>query len=82
MPTEVSELDVYDGRILAELQRDARITRPNSAAGAPAVGHGARAQARAQWRDQGIRRRVIISGWERHRAVVRVGRVEYARVVS
>ncbi len=84
--TETSEFDSYDARILAELQRDARITMAQLGRlvhlSQPAVTErvrklelcgaikGYRAQVDYQRLGYGIR------------AIVRVGRAEYARVVK
>jgi Lrp/AsnC family leucine-responsive transcriptional regulator len=86
MPTEVPEIDAYDSRILAELQRDARISMAELGRrvhlSQPAVTErvrklelqgvvkGYRAVVDCQRLGYGIR------------AMVRVGRVEYARVVK
>lgn len=86
MTTEVSEFDQYDGRILGELQRDARITMAELGRrvhlSQPAVTErvrkmemsgvikGYRAEVDYQRLGYGIR------------AIVRVGRAEYVRVVK
>ena len=86
MATETPELDAHDGRILAELQRDARITMAELGRrvhlSQPAVTErvrklelsgyikGYRAVVDPQRLGYGIR------------AIVRVGRAEYARVVK
>ncbi len=86
MVTEVSEFDHYDSRILGELQRDARITMAELGRrvhlSQPAVTErvrklemsgvikGYRAEVDYQLLGYGIR------------AIVRVGRAEYARVVK
>lgn len=86
MATEVPEIDSYDARILAELQADARISMAELGRrvhlSQPAVTErvrklelqgvirGYRAQVDLQRMGYGIR------------AMVRVGRVEYARVVK
>jgi len=86
MQTEVSEFDAYDSRILAELQRDARITMAELGRrvhlSQPAVTErvrklelsgvikGYRAEVDYQRLGYGIR------------AIIRVARAEYARVVK
>lgn len=86
MPTEVPELDVHDAHILAELQRDARISMAELGRqvqlSQPAVTErvrkleiagfirGYRAVVDSQRLGYGIR------------AILRVGRVEYARILG
>src|SRR3954470_23642040 len=86
MPTEVSDLDVYDGRILAELQRDARISMAE-------LGRRVHlSQPAVTERVRKLELNGVIKGYRAVvdyqrlgygiRAVVRVGRVEYARVIK
>ena len=86
MPTEVSEFDTYDSRILAELQRDARITMAELGRrvhlSQPAVTERVR-----KLELNGViksYRAVVDYGRLGYgiRAMVRVGRAEYARVVK
>lgn len=85
MPTEVSEFDGYDHRILAELQRDARITMAELGRrvhlSQPAVTERVR-KLELSGVVKGYRAEVDLQrlGYA-IRAIVRVGRVEYARVV-
>jgi len=86
MPAEISGIDAYDARILAELQRDARISMAELGRrvhlSQPAVTERVR-----KLELQGVIRgyRAVVD-YERLgygiRAIVRVGRVEYARVVK
>ena len=86
MPAEISGIDAYDARILAELQRDARISMAELGRrvhlSQPAVTERVR-----KLELQGVIRgyRALVD-YERLgygiRAIVRVGRVEYARVVK
>ena len=86
MPTEVPELDAYDARILAELQRDARTSMAELARqvhlSQPAVTERVR-KLELQGVIKGYR---AVVDYQRLgygiRAIVRVGRVEYARVVK
>jgi Lrp/AsnC family leucine-responsive transcriptional regulator len=74
--TEVSDLDVYDGRILAELQRDARITMAEL---------GRRVHLSQPAVTERVRKLELNGVIKGYRAVVdyqRLGRVEYARVVK
>ena len=86
MPTEVPEIDAYDARILAELQRDARITMAE-------LGRRVHlSQPAVTERVRKLELQGVIKGYRAvvdHqrlgygiRAIVRVGRVEYARVVK
>ena len=86
MATEVSDLDVYDGRILAELQRDARVTMAE-------LGRRVHlSQPAVTERVRKLELNGVIKGYRAVvdlqrlgygiRAIVRVGRVEYARVVK
>ena len=85
MLTETSELDSYDGRILAELQRDARITMAELGRrvhlSQPAVTERVR-KLELSGVIKGYRA-VVDAGRLGYgiRAIVRVGRAEYARVV-
>ncbi len=86
MSSESSEIDAYDARILAELQRDARISMAELGRrvhlSQPAVTERVR-----KLELQGVIRgyRAVVD-YQRLgygiRAIVRVGRVEYARVVK
>ncbi|HYD75266.1 Lrp/AsnC family transcriptional regulator [Ramlibacter sp.] len=86
MTTEVSEIDAYDARILAELQRDARISMAELGRrvhlSQPAVTERVR-KLELQGVIKGYR---AVLDYQRLgygiRAIVRVGRVEYARVVK
>ena len=86
MFTDVSEIDAYDSRILAELQRDARISMAELGRrvhlSQPAVTERVR-KLELQGVIKGYRAAV---DYQRLgygiRAIVRVGRVEYARVVK
>ena len=86
MPTEVPELDAYDARILSELQGDARISMAELGRrvhlSQPAVTERVR-KLELQGVIKGYRAMV---DYQRLgygiRAIVRVGRVEYARVVK
>ena len=86
MSTETPELDAHDGRILAELQRDARITMAELGRrvhlSQPAVTERVRKLEMSGF-VKGYR---AIVDYQRLgygiRAIVRVGRVEYARVVK
>lgn len=86
MSTEDSSLDVYDGRILAELQQDARISMAELGRrvhlSQPAVTERVR-KLELQGVIKGYR---ALVDYQRLgygiRAIVRVGRVEYARVVK
>jgi Lrp/AsnC family transcriptional regulator, leucine-responsive regulatory protein len=86
MTTEVSEFDNYDSRILAELQRDARITMAELGRrvhlSQPAVTERVR-KLEMSGVVKGYRAEVDVTrlGYG-IRAIVRVGRVEYARVVK
>ncbi len=86
MATEVSEFDVYDSRILGELQRDARITMAEL---------GRRVHLSQPAVTERVRKLELCGVVKGYRAVVdygqlgygirssvRVGRVEYARVVK
>ena len=86
MKTEDSGLDVHDGRILAELQRDARITMAE-------LGRRVHlSQPAVTERVRKLELNGVIKGYRAVvdyqrlgygiRAIVRVGRVEYARVVK
>lgn len=86
MATEVSDLDAYDGRILAELQRDARISMAE-------LGRRVHlSQPAVTERVRKLELNGVIKGYGAivdHqrlgyaiRAIVRVGRAEYARVVK
>ncbi len=85
-PTEVSEFDLYDSRILAELQRDARITMAE-------LGRRVHlSQPAVTERVRKLELNGVIKGYRAEvdyqrlgygiRAMVRVGRAEYARVVK
>jgi Lrp/AsnC family leucine-responsive transcriptional regulator len=86
MPTEVPELDAYDARILAELQRDARISMAELGRqvhlSQPAVTERVRKLEMAGF----IKGYRAVVDYQRLgygiRAMVRVGRVEYGRVVK
>lgn len=86
MPTEVPELDAYDARILAELQRDGRMTMAQLGRqvhlSQPAVTERVRKLEMAGF----IKGYRAVVDYQRLgygiRAMVRVGRVEYARVVK
>lgn len=86
MSTEVSQLDLYDSRILGELQRDARITMAELGRrvhlSQPAVTERVR-KLELHGAIKGYR---AVVDHERLgygiRALVRVGRAEYARVVK
>lgn len=84
--TETSEFDHYDSRILAELQKDARITMAE-------LGRRAHlSQPAVTERVRKLELNGVIKGYRAEvdlmrlgygiRAIVRVGRVEYARVVK
>ncbi|MBX3653295.1 MAG: Lrp/AsnC family transcriptional regulator [Ramlibacter sp.] len=84
--TEVSEFDTYDARILAELQRDARITMAE-------LGRRVHlSQPAVTERVRKLEINGVIKGYRADvdyqrlgygiRAIVRVGRAEYARVVK
>src|SRR6476620_4449858 len=86
MTTDISELDAHDGRILAELQRDARVTMAE-------LGRRVHlSQPAVTERVRKLELNGVIKGYRAVvdyqrlgygiRAVVRVGRVEYARVVK
>lgn len=86
MSTEIQDLDAYDARILAELQRDARITMAE-------LGRRVHlSQPAVTERVRKLELAGIIRGYHARvdylrlgygiRAIVRVGRVEYARVVK
>jgi Lrp/AsnC family leucine-responsive transcriptional regulator len=86
MPTEVPELDAYDARILAELQRDGRMSMAELGRqvhlSQPAVTERVRKLEMAGF----IKGYRAVVDYQRLgygiRAMVRVGRVEYARVVK
>ena len=86
MPTEVPELDAYDTRILAELQRDARTSMAELGRlvhlSQPAVTERVRKLEMAGF----IKGYRAVVDYQRLgygiRALVRVGRVEYGRVVK
>lgn len=86
MPAEIPELDAYDTRILAELQRDARISMAELGRqvhlSQPAVTERVRKLEMAGF----IKGYRAVVDYQRLgysiRAMVRVGRVEYARVVK
>jgi Lrp/AsnC family leucine-responsive transcriptional regulator len=86
MPTEVPELDAYDTRILDELQRDARISMAELGRqvhlSQPAVTERVRKLEMAGF----IKGYRAVVDYQRLgygiRAIVRVGRVEYGRVVK
>lgn len=86
MPTEVPELDAYDTRILTELQRDARTSMAELGRlvhlSQPAVTERVRKLEMAGF----IKGYRAVVDYHRLgygiRAIVRVGRVEYARVVK
>ncbi|HYW55411.1 MAG TPA: Lrp/AsnC family transcriptional regulator [Polaromonas sp.] len=84
--TESSEFDTYDGRILAELQKDARITMAE-------LGRRVHlSQPAVTERVRKMELNGVIKGYRAEvdltrlgygiRAIVRVGRAEYARVVK
>src|SRR6478735_7876243 len=86
MPAEVSGLDAHDGRILAELQRDARITMAE-------LGRRVHlSQPAVTERVRKLELNGVIKGYRAAvdyqrlgygiRALVRVGRADYARVVK
>ncbi|GKS96791.1 hypothetical protein AVAK2825_19670 [Acidovorax sp. SUPP2825] len=83
--TEVSQLDAHDGRILAELQQDARISMAELGRrvhlSQPAVTERVRKlEASGVIRGYGVRLDYARLGYG-IRAIIRVGRAEYARVV-
>lgn len=86
MPTEVPELDAYDARILAELQRDGRMSMAELGRqvhlSQPAVTERVRKLEMAGF----IKGYRAVVDYQRLgygiRALVRVGRVEYNRVVK
>lgn len=86
MPAEIPELDAYDTRILAELQRDARTSMAELGRqvhlSQPAVTERVRKLEMAGF----IKGYRAVVDYQRLgysiRAMVRVGRVEYARVVK
>jgi Lrp/AsnC family transcriptional regulator, leucine-responsive regulatory protein len=86
MPAEVPEIDPYDARILDELQRDARITMAELGRrvhlSQPAVTERVRKLEMSGY----IKGYRAVVDYQRLgygiRAIVRVGRVEYARVVK
>ena len=86
MPTEVPELDAYDTRILAELQRDARTSMAELGRqvhlSQPAVTERVRKLEMAGF----IKGYRAVVDYQRLgygiRALVRVGRTEYARMVK
>lgn len=86
MPTETPEIDAHDGRILAELQRDARITMAELGRrvhlSQPAVTERVRKLEMSGF----IKGYRAVVDYQRLgygiRAVVRVGRVDYARMVK
>lgn len=86
MPTEVPELDAYDTRILAELQRDARVSMAELGRqvhlSQPAVTERVRKLEMAGF----IKGYRAVVDYARLgygiRALVRVGRVEYARILK
>lgn len=86
MPTEVPELDAYDARILAELQRDGRMSMAELGRqvhlSQPAVTERVRKLEMAGF----IKGYRAVVDYQRLgygiRAMVRVGRVEYNRVVK
>jgi Lrp/AsnC family transcriptional regulator, leucine-responsive regulatory protein len=86
MPTETSEFDLYDARILGELQRDARITMAE-------LGRRVHlSQPAVTERVRKLELNGVIKGYKAEvdyqrlgygiRAMVRVGRADYARVVK
>ena len=86
MPTSVTELDSYDSRILGELQRDARITMAE-------LGRRVHlSQPAVTERVRKLELNGVIKGYGARvdygalgygiRAIVRVGRAEYMRVVK
>src|SRR6476620_11922031 len=85
MPTDISGIDAYDGRILAELQRDARITMAELGRrvhlSQPAVTERVR-KLELNGVIKGYRAEVDLSrlGYG-IRAIIRVARAEYVRVV-
>lgn len=86
MPTETPEIDAHDARILAELQRDARITMAELGRrvhlSQPAVTERVRKLEMAGY----IKGYRAVVDYQRMgyniRAMVRVGRAEYGRVVK
>jgi Lrp/AsnC family leucine-responsive transcriptional regulator len=86
MPTEVPELDAYDARILAELQRDARTSMAELGRqvhlSQPAVTERVRKLEMAGF----IKGYRAVVDYQRLgygiRAIVRVGRVEYGRILG
>ena len=86
MPTEICELDVHDGRILAELQRDARITMAELGRRVHLSQPAVTERVRKLELNGVIKGYGAVVDYQRLgygiRAVVRVGRVEYARVVK
>jgi Lrp/AsnC family leucine-responsive transcriptional regulator len=86
MPTETPELDAYDARILEELQRDARVSMAELGRkvhlSQPAVTERVRKLEMAGY----IKGYRAVVDYQRLgygiRAMVRVGRVEYGRVVK
>jgi Lrp/AsnC family leucine-responsive transcriptional regulator len=85
MPAEIPELDAYDSRILDELQRDARITMAELGRrvhlSQPAVTERVRKLEMSGF----IKGYRAVVDYQRLgygiRAIVRVGRVEYARIL-
>jgi Lrp/AsnC family leucine-responsive transcriptional regulator len=86
MPTETSEFDLYDAHILGELQRDARITMAE-------LGRRVHlSQPAVTERVRKLELNGVIKGYKAEvdyqrlgygiRAMVRVGRADYARVVK
>lgn len=86
MPAEASEYDLYDSRILAELQKDARITMAE-------LGRRVHlSQPAVTERVRKLELNGVIKGYKAEvdyqrlgygiRAMVRVGRADYARVVK
>ncbi|MEO7548091.1 MAG: AsnC family transcriptional regulator, partial [Ramlibacter sp.] len=86
MPTEISALDLYDSRILAELQGDARITMAELGRRVHLSQPAVTERVRKLELNGVIKGYGAVVNYQRLgygiRAIVRVGRVEYARVVK
>ena len=86
MPTDISGIDVHDGRILAELQRDARITMAELGRRVHLSQPAVTERVRKLELNGVIKSYRAVVDYQRLgygiRAMVRVGRAEYARVVK